>query len=275
MIGMLIALAAGVAASPPKAPIRPGDRYVSLGSSYAAGPGVGMPDAASGACGRSQSNYARQIAQRRKLLLVDVACSGATTTNILDRGQNGFAAQIEAVTSDTRLVTILIGGNDVNYIGDLSTVSCRDTGGANCRTFDPGDLERRFAELPAKLDRVIQEVQRRAPDARIVLVGYLPTVPARGPGTCEAVPLTPVDAAKIRDIVTRLAQAFGQVAERHHVALVRSTLLGQGHDACSAEPYVTGYRPVRNPSWPSPVGYHPTQAGMDRVATALDRAIGS
>lgn len=63
-----------------------GGRYVSMGSSYAAGPGVGAPDPASGACTRSQSNYARQVAARRHLDLVDVACSGATTENILVRG---------------------------------------------------------------------------------------------------------------------------------------------------------------------------------------------
>ncbi|WP_298689312.1 SGNH/GDSL hydrolase family protein [uncultured Sphingomonas sp.] len=269
----LIILAGVALAGTGLAQVPAGSRYVAMGSSYSAGPGVGTPDSASGQCARSMSNFARQVASGRHLTLTDVSCSGATTDNILVHGQHGFSAQIEAVTPDTKLVSILIGGNDIDYVGNLGGLSCRDTGGTNCHVADPASIESKLAALPARLDQVVAEVRRRAPAARIVLVGYLPAVPANGAG-CAALPLSIADIGRIRGVAIRLAQAIGGAAARNHVGVVRSSEIGTGHDACSASPYIAGYHAPRTPNWPSPVAYHPNQAGMDRIAQALDAAIG-
>ena len=270
ILGATILLAlAGISGSAAAA----GERYVSMGSSYAAGPGVGQRDTASGGCGRSLTNYARTVAQKHHLDLVDVACSGATTENILVRGQHGFPAQIEAVTPDTRLVSILIGGNDIGYVGDLFGFSCRSEGKGNCKVSDTAQLEQRFAALPASLDRVVAAVRQRAPQARIVLVGYLPAVPEDAAKTCAALPLARDEAQRMRATMTRLTQVFEAAAKRNRIALVQASALGAGHDACAADNYITGYRPARVPSWDEPVGYHPTQAGMDRVAAEIDRIL--
>lgn len=246
-----------------------GIRYVAMGSSYAAGPGVGVPDPSGTSCQRSSSNFAHLVAEKHHLNLVDVSCSSATTENILVHGQHGLPAQIEAVTPDTKLVTILIGGNDIDYVGDLLGLSCRDTGKPNCHVANPADIERKMADLPASLDRVVAEVRRRAPEARVVLVGYLPAVPGNS-STCDAVPLHADDAARVHSVAVRLAQMIGGAAQRNHTGIVRSAMLGSGHDACSSEPYVAGYHPPRNPGWSSPIAYHPNQAGMNAVAAALD-----
>lgn len=248
-------------------------RYVSMGSSYAAGPGVGTRDAASGECGRSLSNYARTVAARHRLQLVDVACSGATTANILDHGQHGFPAQIEAVTPDTTLVSILIGGNDVAYVGDLFGFTCRAAGKADCKVTQDAELARRLAALPAALDRVVDAVRSRAPRARIVLVGYLPGLSDDG-AACPALPLAPADARRMRDTERRLAGVFEQTAARKRVALVRAAALGAGHEICTADNYLTGVRPAKVDSWREPVAYHPNQAGMDRIAEEFDRILG-
>jgi hypothetical protein len=96
-------------------------RFVALGSSYAAGPGI-APVANARAL-RSGRNYAHQVAERLSLELIDVTCSGATTANILTRPQRTFAGvmrpQIEAVAADAGLVTITAGGNDIAYVGSL------------------------------------------------------------------------------------------------------------------------------------------------------------
>nr|WP_314543258.1 SGNH/GDSL hydrolase family protein [uncultured Massilia sp.] len=250
-----------------------GQRYVSMGSSYAAAPGVGQRDTASGGCGRSLTNYAHTVANKHHLDLVDVACSGATTENILVRGQHGFPAQIEAVTPDTHLVSILIGGNDVGYVGDLFGFSCRSEGKGDCKVSDTAQLEQRFAALPASLDRVVAAVRQRAPKARIVLVGYLPAVPDDAAKTCAALPLAREEAQRMRATMTRLTQVFEAAAKRNRIELVQASALGAGHDACAADNYITGYRPARVPSWEEPVGYHPTQAGMDRVAAEIGRIL--
>lgn len=268
----LFAMFAGGAASALAQVPASGSRYVSMGSSYAAGPGVGTPDPAGASCQRSLSNYAHIVAAKQHLNLIDVSCSGAVTDNILSHGQHGLPAQIEAVTAETRLVTVLIGGNDIDYVGNLMGLSCRDAHGTGCHVTDPTDVQRKMRELPASLDRVIAEVRRRAPNARIVLVGYLPTVPAEG-ASCAAVPLSAEDAARVRGVAIRLAQIIGGAAERNHVGIVRASVIGTGHDACSGVPYIAGFHPATNLGWSSPVAYHPTQAGMDAVAQALAEQI--
>src|SRR5580693_568311 len=99
--------------------IEPGARYVAMGSSFAAGPGLkprapGSPRRA----GRSAVNYAHLVADRLGLELTDVTYSGATTQDIL-AGAPGKPPQLDAVTADTRLVTLTAGGNDVGYVPRL------------------------------------------------------------------------------------------------------------------------------------------------------------
>lgn len=64
-------------------------RYVALGSSMAAGPGI-MPRAQGSPrlAGRSARNYPHQIAERQGYQLVDVTYSGATTAHILTDSHN-------------------------------------------------------------------------------------------------------------------------------------------------------------------------------------------
>ncbi|MBE7210481.1 MAG: SGNH/GDSL hydrolase family protein [Gluconacetobacter diazotrophicus] len=254
-------------------PPAPGGRYVAMGSSFAAGPGIGMPDAASGACARSRSNYARIVAERFRLALADVSCSGAETADILGRRQFGFPPQIEAVTADTALVTVLIGGNDLFYMGNLFGLSCRDTGGTGCPILPDAEVERRFAALPGSLHAVLAAVRRRAPAARVVMVGYLPVLPADGTKPCSGVPLTDADAHRMRAVATRLGRVIAAVAADTGTELVPAAAIGAGHDACAADPFMAGWRPPVTPGWPRPVAYHPNQAAMDRIAGALEAVL--
>src|SRR5262245_50036137 len=85
--------------------------YVALGSSFASGPGV--PERIKDSpfpCMRSDHDYPHQLAARRNLSLADVTCSGATTHDILDHSQFFTRPQIQAVSAETELVTITIGG---------------------------------------------------------------------------------------------------------------------------------------------------------------------
>lgn len=178
-----------------------------------------------------------------------------------------------AVTPDTRLISILIGGNDVAYVGNLMGLSCSSTSDKNCHVSDAAEIERRFQALPAALDQVIAEVRRRAPDARIILVDYPPTLPKLGVGICPAITPTAVDVERTRGVVAHLEKMIGYAATRNGTGIIRSSVIGTGHDACSTLPYFAGSHPVRNRGWPAPVTYHPTQAGMNRIAAALMSAI--
>ena len=92
-------------------------RYVALGSSMAAGPGItprvpGSPRAA----GRSARNYPHLVARTLGLDLVDVTYSGATTAHVLSEAQRGAPPQIDALDGTETLVTVTIGGNDAGYV---------------------------------------------------------------------------------------------------------------------------------------------------------------
>ena len=96
------------------------ERYVALGSSMAAGPGI-RPAAANAprGAGRSAVNYPHLVAKRRSYDLVDVTFSGATTANVLTERQRGVPPQIEALDGTESLVTVTIGGNDAGYFSML------------------------------------------------------------------------------------------------------------------------------------------------------------
>ncbi len=71
---------------------RPPDRtapYVALGSSFAAGYGLGprLEDSPY-ACLKSSNGYPQQLAKMLNLSLENVTCYGATTTHVLHGGQN-------------------------------------------------------------------------------------------------------------------------------------------------------------------------------------------
>ena len=101
--------------------VQSGDRYVSLGSSIASGYGIANQ---STFCGRSDRDYAHLVATKLGLALTDVSCGAAVIPNVLDRPQSTAPPQIDAVTPDTKLITISVGGNDINLNG--TAVRCGD-----------------------------------------------------------------------------------------------------------------------------------------------------
>ncbi len=164
-------------------------QYVAMGSSFAAGPGVGQRDPKSPLlCMRSAENYAHLLAKARGLNLTDVTCSGATTQHILKGGQYFQPPQLDALGPNTELVTITIGGNDVSYLGNLLAWSFQQTlnrmpfvGRLLARAATPEEeVDRAFAMLPDQLARIAAEVRRRSPRATLVFVDYTTVLPEEG-----------------------------------------------------------------------------------------------
>lgn len=249
-----------------------GAGYVAMGSSFAAGPGI-LPPAISKPvlCARSLNNYAQQLAQRRGLVLTDVSCSGATTSGVL-AGWASLPPQIDALTPETRLVTITIGGNDVGYIGGLMAASCqqaKSVDNARCpKIGTPG--EERWTALEAALRRIADEVRQRSPKARLIWVDYPVVLPERG--QCRVTPLTMEQANAARAVAKRLAALTARVARETESSLLTASRLSVGHDACAREPWMNGF-PVPG-AGPISVPYHPTLPGMTAIASALDRMLG-
>lgn len=248
----------------PPAPVGhfpPGSLYVAMGSSFASGPGVtraveGSPQR----CGRSNDNYAHQLSRLRQMLLVDVSCGGATTRFLLGPWEE-LPPQLDAVSADTRLVTITIGGNDLGYIAGLFRASCAQPPCPDIPT--PSDAQ--YADVGARMDQIAAEIRRRAPDALIVFVDYPKVLPSQG--TCAAIPITEAQANVARDIARRLEEITAQVAERNGAYLLQASRVSEGHDACAADPWMNG---ARNPEPMDGVAYHIRYAGMAAIAEALN-----
>jgi hypothetical protein len=268
-----------------KAAVPEGARFVAMGSSFASGSGISPYDPAAPArCQRSTENYARQLARKRNLTLVDVTCGGATTANILGPW-NELAPQVDALTPDTALVTVTIGGNDVGYIGGLIANSCGDSGASDaiaqplCKMIAagrrsggsmPAATEDAWGKLEIALTAIVQEIRRRSPHARIIFVDYLTVLPDNT--LCDQVPVSPQVAETSRATAARLARLTADVA-RHNGAevLSASELSRKKHNACTTSPWMTGFIPPAESR--SFVPYHPNLAGMTGVAEALDRKL--
>lgn len=265
-------------------PIPAGSRYVAMGSSFASGPGVTrLADDRDPRCTRSYDNYARQTARQLQLELVDVSCGGATSDHVRN-GWNELPPQVAALTHDTRLVTVTIGGNDVGYVAGLFAGSCSETANATevvktaCATLRQRmgsrpvapvavSDEEKWSAAEAGLLAIAAEVARRSPNARLVFVEYLTLVPA-GP-LCSVAPLSLAAAEEARKTATRLAKLTETVALKSGAELLPIADISVGHDACAPTPWVTAFVP-RNPANAKGFApYHPNLDGMTAVADAL------
>lgn len=244
--------------------VQAGERYVSMGSSYAAGLGIApYQEGAPARCTRSTRNYAQQLAAKRGLTLVDVGCSGAKTSAIL-QPWGELPAQIDAVTSDTALVTVTIGGNDIGLVGGLYGASCRKLGEANCAPPTiPSEAD--YVALNASMTGMVAAIRQRAPKAKIVLVEYPTILPPQG--ACAATPLSDADADAARAKAARLSAITREAATASDAWVITTSEFSRGHDACAAEPWMNGY-----PA-PGAAPYHPNLAAMTAIAEALDAAL--
>jgi len=255
-------------------PLALGSKYVAIGSSFAAGPGVGSKDPnAHPNCGQSTSNYPKLLARELSLYLVDVTCGGATTNNVLTSSQHtGLLPQIENITRDTALVTVTIGGNDLYLARDLSITSCinyshsAQAPGMLCNSRPLPPPEEAFQALDGNLDRIAKEAKRRAPNARIVFLDYQAILPEGG--TCEAIYLTNDELASLRARQLRYADIVRRVAARNNVEFFSAYQATLGHDACAAEPFMAGAISIGNGAWNVP-NFHTNQGGMNAISQGL------
>ena len=214
--------------------------YVALGSSFAAG--IGLGPRASGSplvCFRTTGGYTAQIAERTGLNLVDMSCSGSTTAHILKGGQVFLGPQLAAIGPKARLVTITSGGNDVGYVGDLMTGSGQMgwLGRLWSGDVQPADA-RPYGKVAENLEAIVQHIRRTAPKARIMIVNYPAILPEKG--NCAALGIDEQQAEISRAVAQKLALATAQAARQAGVELIDMAKASIGHDVCSASPWVNG-----------------------------------
>ena len=263
-IATLVAIVASTPSQAAPSPLR----YVALGDSYSAASGVLPPDPSSPLCARSTSNYPHVIAKATGARLTDVTCGAAETKDFFTSQYPGVAPQLDALNARTRLVTMTIGGNDNNtFIGAIA--ACATAGistlgrGSPCHDTYGGSFARdiRRKTYPA-LTRSLRAVARRAPHARIAILGY-PWILPRTSGCFDKMPVASGDVRYLRGIEATLNHAVRRAAAATGATYVGFGRVSEGHDACQA----TGVRwiePVLQGT--NPVVVHPNALGEKRMA---------
>ena len=249
--------------------------YVALGSSFAAGPGLGPRDPGSPLISlRSRNGYPQQLARLLNVpSFADRTSSGATMRQVLKGGQMYLGPQIDALGPDTALVTLTAGGNDVSYIGDLMALAYRNRKGVVgfvTRLLSKGPKgvgERGFPALADVFRATLSEIRRRSPAARIVVVTYPTLLPLTG--TCSRLGLHAEQVALMRVVAERLAELTRSAAREAGAELVDMAALSLENDVCSAVPWVNGPFPEKGDG----VAFHPTLAGAKASAEAIARHV--
>ncbi len=279
LLALLLASCGAVVAAPaPK--LRSGSTYVSLGSSFAAGPGItSLATDSPARCGQSADNYPRLLAKALKLKLIDRSCGGATTVDVLQRGPLDQPPQLDGLTPETRLVTVTIGGNDIRYMAGLAAAVCRShpealaeaARGRPCAAAADFELDRAFATTADSLKAIATEVRRRSPHTRLVFVDYVTVLPPGPP--CAALMVSGADADELRARADRLARLTESVAKEAGADLIKASEITRFHDACAADAWAAGFVQARGPSEWGPVSFHPRLPAMSAIAIALEKKL--
>lgn len=264
-----VAVTAALLAAPPASAAE--SRYVALGDSFTSGPLI--PNQVSLPCLRSDHNYPSLVAaELDPAEFVDVSCGGATTRDLTGR-QFGFVPpQYDALTEDTDLVTMGMGGNDVGFgeiVVTCSLLAVTDPRGAPCeKHYTAGgtdQLRERFEEFAPKLGEAIEGIRERAPQARIVLVGYPAILPESG-GCFPIVPIAGGDVSYLDGVEQELNEVVADQAASHGAEYVDTFTASRGHDVCTppGTKWVEGLFPTA-PAAP----IHPNLLGMKDSARAV------
>ncbi len=255
------------------------ETYVALGDSYTAGSGIGSPVADAGAgCGQTTQNYPRVAAAALGATLTDASCAGASTgnafTNQTVNGDQVWPAQLNLLTEDTDLVTVSFGYNDLGFFVDALIACVSSVAGSPIATAcaDPGQATTTDAsvladEIGDRLERVLERVEDRAPDARVLVVGYPQPVPAKG--SCAALSLIDGAYDDARHDLALLDDAMREAAEDADAGFVDVLAASDGHDVCAGDrAWVNGPDQTEGVALP----FHPFQAEQDAVGGLIAKA---
>jgi hypothetical protein len=245
-------------------------RYVALGDSYSAASGVLPPDpAAPPECLRSILSYPHVIAGSTGAALTDVTCGAADTNDFFESQYYGVPPQLDALGSDTQLVTMTIGGNDSNVFIE-TVLTCGTLGvlslgqGSPCKDQYGSSFEDtiRNTTYPS-LVRALQAVRAKAPRARVAILGYPWIMPASG-GCFDKMPIASGDVPYVHGIQATLNDAVRRAAAATGATYVNLNTASLGHDACQpigvrwVEPVLQGANAVI---------VHPNALGEREMAT--------
>jgi lysophospholipase L1-like esterase len=224
-------------------------RYVALGDSYSSGLGAGSYISSSGSCDRSNNAYPEQWAGANvPASFVSVACSGATTSDVI-------SSQVSALSASTTLVSLTIGGNDAGFSSVMETCVLEST--SSCVKAVSAAESFVSTQLPARLDSTLQAIRAHAPNAKVVLLGYPELYDLSRSSTC--IGLSTTDRTDLNGAADDLDSAMATAAARNGDTFADVRGQFAHHEICDG-----------GSSWLHSVdilsissSYHPTASGQE------------
>ncbi|MFF7989654.1 SGNH/GDSL hydrolase family protein [Kitasatospora xanthocidica] len=290
-LGAALALTSTSAQAATSAP----KHYVALGDSYAAGAGV--PGQSAGLCLRSDRNYGHLVAAALKAgAYTDVTCAAAKVKHLTQSQYDAFIKvnnpQFDALTGDTDLVTLGIGGNDLAAsdlgLGELVATCVAGAVvnplGTPCKDvyhhgywdwsswswqYGNDDLAQRISgTIAPQIAGTLRQIHAKAPNAKVLLVGYPSVLPADGSTCVLRQPVTPGDVEYMYGVLDKLNAALKSTAAANGATYVDTATPTVGHDVCSDDRWIEGALPG-SPAVP----FHPNATGEKAMADAVLAAL--
>ena len=264
---------------------RPVSSYVSLGDSYSSGEGTGNYDQGTdisntNQCHRSANSYARVWASAHDtdgIPVVQLACSGAVTTNLTTSGQWNEPAQIPATPRHAARVMLTVGGNDVGFAGVLTHClnplnSCEDYYNQD----DDNNEDNVIDAVEPTLESVYGQIGQQAPLAAVTALTY-PSL-FEPVSTCPSIANLPTsDVGYLINEAAYLDDAIVQAATDSGIQYLDERDAFVGHELCTGStnawvyslpiPWPSGTQVLDSSAW-----FHPTPAGQGQLAADLGNA---
>ncbi|MFC7329633.1 SGNH/GDSL hydrolase family protein [Marinactinospora rubrisoli] len=263
--------------------------YYALGDSYSSGDGADdylSGTAVDGGCWRSANAYPHLIADGLDLAgeLGFVACSGQRGHAMLE-ALGGADSQLDRVSRHTSLVTIGIGGNDLGFTSVLKACMLRvPLLESDACIGQEADIDERMHGFESTFENVLAEVRDRAPDARVIVVGYPRLFTAKPDGMYYT--LTPTDQTWLNTTIQRfnrqvreaVAAFDAEIAEEGQVGSVEFVDVYDvlsGHEVGAEEPWVNGVllRDLSDGVTLDRSTFHPTADGQRAVSERVREQI--
>jgi lysophospholipase L1-like esterase len=228
--------------------------YVALGDSYAAGQGA---EPYLDSCLRSASSYpALADVSKSVRLVTNAACSGAG-------GQDVIATQLKRLSKDTDVVTLTVGGNNLDLVTLVAACSAGDpiACGTALATREALLLQALndpvSSPLVADLTATIQAIRAAAPNAAVYVTGYPLLIDPSFPD--------PALATAVNYLTGLLNAVIEGVAIANGATYVDVTPYFAGHGIGSSDPWIN----FDQAALFDPENFHPTAAGYLAYYTAL------
>jgi len=222
-----------------------GPSYVALGDSYASGVGTRTYISDGTSCQRSVYAYPYLIASSRGFTLNFKACSGAKIPDVTN-------SQLSALSTGTAYVTLSVGGNDAGFSSVIT--ECAYPGWAsNC----DGKINTAQSyinnTLPGALSTLYASIKTRAPNAKVVIVGY-PRL-FQGEDCNAGTWFSPSEETRLNQTADLLNSKLSAAASAKGFTFANPTSRFIGHAVCDDVEWLNG---LSNPVSES---YHPNRTG--------------